>query len=64
MAIPLPEKLSKPAQRALAAAGINRLEDFCTLTEKQVAALHGMGPTGIEKIKQALAVHGLAFAKS
>ncbi|GLX67937.1 DNA-binding protein [Paenibacillus glycanilyticus] len=57
----LPNKLSKPAQRAFANAGYAKLEQFAELTEAEVLALHGVGPTAIVLLRQALAEKGLAF---
>lgn len=56
-----PLGLSRPAQRALANAGILSLTDLARHSEKGVASLHGMGPTGIVKLKDALTAGGLAF---
>jgi DNA-directed RNA polymerase alpha subunit len=58
----LPVKLSAPARRALAGAGIETLADLARHTEQQVLALHGVGPTAIPPLRQALAGAGLAFA--
>jgi len=57
-----PEKLSQPAHRALAGAGIQRLEQLTAFSEAEIKKLHGMGPNGIEQLRQALAARGLAFA--
>lgn len=57
-----PKGLSKPAQRALANAGITSLAELARRTEKDVAALHGMGPTGIVVLRAALASEGSAFS--
>lgn len=57
-----PAGLSKPALRALAGAGFQRLEQLTGVTEKELLQLHGMGPKGIEVLRPALAVKGLAFA--
>jgi predicted Fe-Mo cluster-binding NifX family protein len=54
-------KLSAPARRALAGAGISRLEQLTRMTDADVAALHGMGPNAIEKLRVALAARGLSF---
>ena len=59
--IPLPPKLGQPAQRALASAGINTLEDCCRFRETELAKLHGVGPNALTKIKAAMAEHGLYF---
>lgn len=57
-----PAGLSAPAHRALAGAGITRLEQLNGMTEKQIGRLHGMGPKGIRILREALAVKGWAFA--
>jgi DNA-directed RNA polymerase alpha subunit len=59
----LPEKLSKPALRALAGAGIDHLEQLSSYTEADLLKLHGMGQKGIEMIAAALADKGLDFKK-
>ncbi|MEV2220682.1 DNA-binding protein [Nocardia vinacea] len=58
----LPAKLGKPAERALAAAGIHRLADLTAWTERDLAALHGVGPTAIAELRTALAERGQSFA--
>jgi hypothetical protein len=58
----LPAGLAKPAQRALAAAGYRRLEQFTSISEAEVLKLHGMGPKAIELLRRALAAKGLSFA--
>jgi hypothetical protein len=55
-------KLSAPARRALAVAGIVTLADLASWREKDVLALHGMGPASIPPLRAALAEAGLAFA--
>ncbi|WP_040948862.1 DNA-binding protein [Gorillibacterium massiliense] len=60
----LPKGLSKPAQRALAGAGIQHLEQLVALSEDEVLKLHGVGPTAIVLLHQALAEKGLAFAST
>lgn len=58
----LPSGLARPAQRALAAAGIQSLEQLRHYSETQVARLHGIGPNALVLLHQALAEQGLAFA--
>lgn len=58
----LPAGLASPARRALAAAGMNRLEQLATLSEDELLKLHGMGPKAIRIIQQAMAERGLTFA--
>ena len=55
---PFPKGVARPAQRALASLGIYRLEDVTTVTERELLALHGMGPTAVEAIKAALQAQG------
>jgi predicted flap endonuclease-1-like 5' DNA nuclease len=52
-------KLSRPAQRALAAAGIVSFADLSKWTRKDVAALHGIGPKSLVELDPAMAVRGL-----
>ncbi|MEP7339649.1 MAG: DNA-binding protein [Acidobacteriota bacterium] len=60
----LPAKLAKPAQRALASAGITRLSQLSKIAEAELTKLHGMGPKAIEQLRAALAVNGKSFANS
>ena len=55
-------KLAASAQRALAAAGIQRLEQLTQLSEDEIKQLHGVGPNALEQLHRALAAKGLAFA--
>lgn len=48
-------KLAKPAQRALASAGITRLAQLARATDAELLALHGMGPNALRTIRAALA---------
>jgi hypothetical protein len=54
--------LSAPALRALHNAGYTHLEQLTTVTEKQLAGLHGMGPKGLRLLREALTAAGLSFA--
>jgi hypothetical protein len=58
----LPSKLSKPAQRALAAAGYTNLEQLTQISETDLGRLHSVGPKAIEQLRQVLAACGLSFA--
>ena len=55
-------KLASPAQRALAGAGIQRLEQLAEFSEEQLKQLHGIGPNALGKLHAALAARGLSFA--
>ena len=59
--IPL-DGLAAPARRALATAGYTTLEQLAEAREHDIAGLHGMGRSALEKLRQALAEHGLSFA--
>jgi hypothetical protein len=58
----LPTGLAKPAQRALAAAGYWRLEQFTELSEAELMQLHGIGPKALDLLRSALGAQGLSFA--
>jgi hypothetical protein len=58
----LPIELAKPAQRALAEAGIRRLEQLTKLSEDEVKQLHGIGPNALAQLRRALMAKGLSFA--
>lgn len=53
--------LAAPARRALASGGYTSLADLAKATEAELAALHGMGPNALGKLKARLAERGLAF---
>ncbi len=54
-------KLAQPAQRALAGAGIQNLEQLARFSEAEIRRLHGMGPKALVQLRRALADHGLSF---
>lgn len=54
-------KLSAPARRALAGGGYTRLEQLAHTSEAEIAKLHGMGPTGVAALRDALDARGLGF---
>lgn len=56
-----PAGLSGPALRALASAGIRSMDDLACHTVPDVAALHGMGPKGLEVLREALRRDGRDF---
>lgn len=55
------DKLAKPAQRALANAGINTLEQLSQLTEAELMRLHGIGKNALQTIKTDMAKHQIHF---
>jgi hypothetical protein len=60
----LPPGLADPARRALAAAGLTRLDQFAQVSEAELLKLHGMGPKAIGALRAALAQCGLTFARA
>lgn len=58
----LPAKLALPAQRALAGAGIRRLDQLALLSEDELKRLHGIGPKALDQLRDALAARGLSYA--
>lgn len=60
----LPSGLAAPARRALAAAGVQHLEELTRFGEEEIGSPHGMGPKTIDQLRSALRERGLAFAAS
>ena len=54
-------KLAKPARRALAGAGYSRLEQLTGVAERELGALHGMGPNALSQLRGALEARGWSF---
>ncbi|MBL0937757.1 MAG: DNA-binding protein [Gemmatimonadaceae bacterium] len=50
-----------PALRALATAGITSMASVAKWRERDLLALHGMGPKGVRMLKDALAGEGRSF---
>jgi hypothetical protein len=59
----LPEILSNPARQALIHAGYLTLKQVATMTEKELLALHGVGPKTIVILRPIFAERGLSFAE-
>jgi hypothetical protein len=53
--------LSAPARRALENKHITSLEKLSGFSEKEILQLHGMGPSSIPKLRDALKAVGLNF---
>ena len=56
--------VSRPAQRALEAAGYTRLEELTHVSEKHLLTLHGFGPKGIRMLNAELAKRGEAIGSA
>jgi hypothetical protein len=53
--------IGNPARRALAGVDIHDLAGVSKLSEKELLALHGVGPKAAKILRPALATKGLAF---
>lgn len=60
---PLP-KCPAPAERVLAAAYIDTLEQLATYSKTEIAAMHGIGPKVLQVLECALVKQGLQFTDS
>lgn len=59
----IPTGLSHSARRALAAAGIQRLEQLTKFSEAEVKQWHGIGPIAFSQLYRALEAGCLSFAE-
>lgn len=53
--------LSAPARRALLGAGITTIKALARHSERDILAMHGMGPSALPKLQTALKAAGLRF---
>ncbi|MGZ5400488.1 MAG: hypothetical protein ACXWDM_10785 [Nocardioides sp.] len=58
---PLPRSVGAPATRALRVVGVTTLEQVASWTERELVALHGVGPIAITRLREALAGRDLGF---
>lgn len=54
--------IGAPATRALNNAGYTELRQLAGVPVSELSKLHGVGPTALRLIEQALEEHGLALA--
>lgn len=54
-------KIGQPAQRALEEIGIDTLIQLCNYTEKELIAIHGIGPKAVKILKEFLIKEGYSF---
>jgi hypothetical protein len=57
----LPRGIGAPATRALTAAGYTSLGQLAGVSERQLGALHGVGPKTLRILREALQERGLSF---
>ena len=55
---PLPRTIGAPATRALRVEGVTTLEQVATWAERDLLALHGVGPIAVTRLGEALAERG------
>ena len=60
----LPNSMGKTAPRELKNAGIDSLKAASKHTEKELLAIHGVGPKAIRIMKAAMAEKGLSFRRN
>jgi hypothetical protein len=53
-----PKGMGAPAERALEAIGVMSLDEVTRFSEKELLALHGVGPRAVRVLKAALAERG------
>lgn len=51
-------RIGSPATSALAQAGVTTLDGVRAMTERELLALHGVGPKAVRILKEALAERG------
>ncbi len=56
-------ELGAPARRALESIGVTTVKKLSAFSEKEIMALHGMGPSALPKLNAALKAAGLTFKK-
>lgn len=56
-----PTTLGTVAPRELAAHGITRLDQLTDLTERDLLAIHGVGPKAVRILREELRARGLGF---
>lgn len=57
-----PERLGRPARRALAHHGYTHYDQLPAVTAAELLRLHGVGPKAIRILREELGARGLSFA--
>jgi hypothetical protein len=60
----LPNEIGKTAARELSVNGITSLRKVAGHSEKELLAIHGVGPKAVAILGEALAANGLDFKKT
>jgi ERCC4-type nuclease len=58
------KQLSGPAQRAIIDTGVKTVEELANMSEAEIKALHGIGPSAIQTIKMFMAENGMALKET
>lgn len=53
--------LGAPARRALENNGITTVDELSRYTEREILQLHGIGPSSMPRLRNALEAQGLSF---
>lgn len=56
-----PLRMGRVSRRELAGAGYERFEDLVGVTERELLAIHGVGPKAIRILAEELALRGMSF---
>lgn len=56
-----PPAMGRPANAALVDRGVTTLDQVAAMTERELLAVHGVGPKAVRILRQELASWGLAF---
>jgi len=57
----LPRGIGAPATRALREVGVTTLEQVTAYSEAELAAIHGVGPVAVTRLREAMAEQGTGF---
>ena len=60
----LPNEIGKTAARELSVNGITSLEQVARRSEKELLAIHGIGPKAVRILGEALTTEGFGFKDS
>lgn len=58
-----PTSMGKVAPRELTVHGITTYQQLTSMTEKEVLAIHGVGPKAVRILREELGKRGLTFAQ-
>lgn len=56
-----PAAMGRPANAALVDRGVTTLDQVAAMTERELLAVHGVGPKAVRILRDELASRGLAF---